>query len=139
MSKKIIADSGYWFALFDERDKYHEEAQVLEDDMRVHTLLVPWPTLYESINTRLIRRRHNVVRFQKFLEMPSTFLIEDLPYRDASLEAVLRNQGRSYSLTDQVIRSIIADNSISIDAFVGFNPQDFHDVCYTRGIEMLYP
>jgi predicted nucleic acid-binding protein len=138
MSKKIIADSGYWIALFNERDEYHEQAQVLEEEMLVHTLLVPWPTLYETINTRLIRRGHDVVRLQKFLEKSSTVLIDDSIYRDSSLESVLDSRNRSYSLADHIIRSMIVDVSISIDAFVGFNPKDFYDVCDSRGIEMVY-
>ncbi len=138
MAKKIIADSGYWFALFNERDKYHTEARVLEENIRVHTLLVPWPTMYESINSRLIRQSHNVIRLKHFLEMPSTVLIEDSHYRNASLEFVLNDQGRGISLVDHVIRSMIADRSISIDAFVGFDPNHFYDVCDSRQIEMLY-
>lgn len=138
MSKKILADSGFWYALFNERDDYHEHALILEEDMRVHTLLVPWPTLYESINTRFVRRKHDIVRLHKFLEKSSTVLIEDSLYRDASLEYVLNNPTRSFSLVDHVIRSMIVDKTISIDAFVSFNPRDFHDVCDSRNIEMLY-
>ena len=138
MSKRIIVDSGYWFALFDERDKFHEVAQILEEDMQYHTLVVPWPVLYESINTRFVRREHNLKRLQKFLQLPSTVLIEDQPYRAASLDFIIEKQKFQYSLVDHVIRSIIADDKMSIDALVSFNPKDFHDVCNSRGVEMLY-
>jgi predicted nucleic acid-binding protein len=138
MAKKIIADSGYWFALFNERDAYHCVARVLEDEIQVHKLLVPWPTLYEAMNTRFIRRKHDVIRLERYLELPSTVIIEDAPYREASLTFVLEDETHTYSLVDHVIRSMLADVSLSIDAFISFNPNDFHDVCDARRIEMLY-
>ncbi|MBS0588563.1 MAG: hypothetical protein JSS37_11570 [Proteobacteria bacterium] len=138
MSKNVIADSGYWYALFDARDSYHEEAQILAEDIKVHKLLVPWPTLYEAINTRRIRRSEHIMKFKKILEQPTTVLIDDEPYRIASLTYVLENTKHSFSLVDHVIRSMIGDTSLSIDAFVGFNPSDFYDVCDKRGIQMLY-
>lgn len=138
MAKNIIADSGFWFALFNERDEYHEEAIILEEDIRVHRILVPWPTLYETLNTRFIRRKHDVIRIRSFLEKPSTILLEDSFYREASLQFILNSQTGSYSLVDLIIRSMIEDASISIDALISFNPGDFYDVCDTRSIEMLY-
>lgn len=101
--------------------------------------MVPWPTLYESINTRLVRRHHHVVRFKKFLEKSSTVLLEDDLYRKASLEFILSTDAiKEYSLVDHVIRSMLADPTISVDAMISFNPRDFFDVCDSRGIEMLY-
>lgn len=138
MSKKIIADSGYWFALFNERDNHHCEAWVIQEETQIHSLVVPWPTLYEAINTRFSRRNHNVIQLKRFLDLPSTVLIEDEPYREASLAFVLENKTHTYSLVDHVVRSMLEDVSLSIDAFIGFNPRDFYDVCDSRGIEMLY-
>ena len=138
MAKKILVDTGFWFALFNERDDYHSEALALQDDIQIHSLLVPWPTLYEAVNTRFIRRKHDGARLKRFLELPSTILIEDEPYRESSLQFVLENRFYSYSLVDHVLRSMLSDTSLSIDGFVGFNPADFYDVCDSRGIEMLY-
>jgi predicted nucleic acid-binding protein len=138
MSKKIIADSGYWFALFNERDNYRTEALIIEEEIQMHSLLVPWPTLYEVINTRFIRREHNAIQLKRFLDSPSTILIEDGPYREASLAFVLENRTHTYSLVDHIVRSMLEDISLRIDAFIGFNPSDFYDICDSRGIEMLY-
>lgn len=139
MAKNIIADSGFWFALFNERDAYHEEALVLEEDLHVHKIVVPWPTLYETLNTRFLRRRHDVVKIKSFLENPSTVLLEDSIYREASLRFILNNQTDfTYSLVDLVIRSMIEDVTLSIDALISFNPRDFYDICDSRSIEMLY-
>jgi predicted nucleic acid-binding protein len=139
MAKNIIADTGYWFALFDPSDEYYEEATTLEVDLRVHQLVVPWPTLYETLNTRLLRRRHSLSSFKATLDRPGTVLVEDGPYRDASLRSVLdMNKSHTYSLVDQVIRSMITDAPMRIDALITFNPRDFRDVCASRGVELLY-
>src|SRR5712664_2647007 len=129
MLRKIVADSGFWIALFNERDDYHVAARAIEDFFPFHSLLVPWPTLYEALNTRLIRRPHDVARLKLFLAMPSTILIEDDAYKETSLQFVLAGQVQPYSLVDQVVRSMLADVSLSIDAFIGFNPRDFFDIC----------
>lgn len=138
MAKKVLVDTGYWIALFNQRDKYHELAQILEEDLSIHTLLVPWPTLFECVDTRIARRREDSVRLRHLLLSPTTALIDDAPYRRNSLDYVLGEQHHTLSLTDHVMRSMIEDVDLAIDAFVGFNPNDFYDVCATRGIEMLY-
>jgi predicted nucleic acid-binding protein len=138
MAKKILVDSGFWFALFNENDKYRSEALKIEDDIQVHSLLIPWPTLYETVNTKAVKKPHNVARLKRFIEKPSTKLVDDAPYRENSLQFVLENNSRHFSLVDHVVRSMLLDKSLPIDGFISFNPGDFHDVCGSR-IEMLYP
>lgn len=138
MAKKVLVDTGYWIALFNERDEHHELAQILDEDLSVHTLLVPWPTLFECVDTRISRRKETAIRFRQILSRPTTALIDDTQYRSGSLEYVLGETYHTFSLTDHVLRSMIQDVALSIDAFVGFNRDDFYDVCANRGIEMLY-
>lgn len=139
MPKKVAADSGFWFALFNERDKYHLDAQSIEEDLSVHSVIVPWPTLYETINTRFCRKKHNLVRFKALMDRSSTVIVDDSPYRKSSLEHVLdvSNTYATYSLVDQVIRSMLADAKLRIDAMITFNQKDFSDICRSRRIEML--
>jgi len=73
-----------------------------------------------------------------FIEKPSTILVDDSPYRKNSLQFVLENNNRHFSLVDHVVRSMLLDKSLPIDGFISFNPGDFHDVCDSRKIEMLY-
>lgn len=137
--KKIAADTCFWFALFDPSDRHYDEAMILEEDLSIHQLIIPWPTLYEALNTRLLRRRHEISRFKTIVERPGTVLVEDGPYRDASLRFVLDvKTHHTYSLVDHVIRSMIADRTVKIDALITFNPKDFRDVCQPRGVELLY-
>lgn len=137
MAKKILVDTGFWIALFYERDQHHDAAQKIEDILAIHTILVPWPTLFEFVDTRFSRRNGNAQRFRQFLHRPSTILIDDAPYRDESLIFTLGEQQHTFSLTDHIMRSMIMDVEISIDAFLGFNHKDFYDVCGKRRIEMI--
>ena len=138
MAKKILADTGFWFALFNESDDYRSKALIIEDDIQVHSLLIPWPTLYETINTKLSKQKHNVARLKRFIEKQSTILIDDEIYRKDSLTFVLENNIRHFSLVDHVVRSMLSDKSLRIDGFISFNPKDFYDVCDSRNIDMLY-
>jgi len=138
MAKNILIDTGYWIALFNERDRHHTTARVLEDDLSIHTLLIPWPTLFECVDTRLARRKDSAIRFKQLPLRPRTALVDDSPYRHKSLHFVLEETNHTFSLTDHIIRSMIQDVQLSIDAFVGFNPGDFYDVCAARGVDMLY-
>jgi predicted nucleic acid-binding protein len=137
MAKNIVADSGFWFGLFNARDSYHQEACSIESSISVHNLLVPWPSLYETMNTRLMRRRPDRDRFHTYLKRTSTILLDDVPYRDTSLNYVLEQASTNLSLVDHVIRSMLEDPSVAINALITFNPSDFIDVCQARRIELI--
>ena len=136
MSKSIIIDSGFWFALFNARDSYHENALLYFDDIILHTLVIPWPTLYETLNTRFSRRQSWIKEFHRVIKSHSVCYIPDDNYREISLDHFfLANQ--RYSLVDIIIRNILKDDSIKIDAILTFNESDFIDLCYKKGIEVL--
>ncbi len=77
-------------------------------------------------------------KLKRYVEKPSTILVDDQTYRNDSLQFVLENNPRHFSLVDHVIRSMLSDKSLRIDAFISFNPKDFYDICDARKIEMLY-
>jgi predicted nucleic acid-binding protein len=137
MTKNIVADTGFWIGLFDERDDYHEEACAIENSIAVHNILAPWPSLYETVNTRFMRRRAERDRFRAYMERASTVLLDDAAYRSSSLNYVLSQIGTNLSLVDHVIRSMLEDPNITINALITFNPSDFIDVCQARGIEIV--
>lgn len=137
MPKNIVADSGYWFGLFNARDQHHACASVIENAIAVHSVLIPWPALYETLNTRFMRRPADRSRFAAYLRRDLTILLEDAPYKRNSLNYVLNQRSTTFSLVDHVIRSMLEDSSLHIDAIVTFNPGDFIDVCQARGIEIV--
>ncbi|WP_027371277.1 type II toxin-antitoxin system VapC family toxin [Desulfovermiculus halophilus] len=139
MAQRLLLDTGFWFALYDSGDTYHRQALEVADFLDVHGLVVPWPTLYETLNTRLARRRTAMQRFAHLLAGPNVHLLPDEDYRDAALEAVCSPSGphRALSLVDAVLRLVVADTNVQIDALITFNPGDFSDVCQKAGVEVF--
>jgi predicted nucleic acid-binding protein len=137
MARAVLTDTSFWFALFDRRDEHHEYAQLLADDLRDCAMVIPWPCLYETLNTRFAKRRNWVHSFERMLRHPLTIRIEDSSYRNRALLSFFECNRRPLSLVDIVIREILAERSVRIDAVVTFNTEDFRDICDRVGIELL--
>lgn len=139
MAKNLLLDTGFWIALYDSRDAHHEDAQLLADNLDPFNLVVPWPSLYETLNTRFVRKRVWLDGIAAYLTRGSTVRLADEAYRERALGSVLRNQapGRSLSLVDEVMRLALQDPNVRIDALITFNSADFHDICTIRGIELI--
>ncbi len=141
MSKTLLLDTGFWYALYDDRDSYHEEAQILADFLEFHNLMIPWPTLYETLNTRFVRKRDRgwLHSFSLYLNRSNTVMLADETYRQIALSSVLKNRvyGKYLSLVDEVIRLVLQDPNVRIDAMLTFNQSDFYDICAFRNIELI--
>lgn len=147
---RICIDSGFLIALSDHTDAHHlEAADRFERHLRRsrNELLVPWPILYETVSTKLVRDRRKLDRFRsvwltlekrRYLE-----LLDDRPMLSGALAECLNELDRSVehyrslSLTDRVIRAMLADRALRIDALITFNVRDFVDVCTRHGRELL--
>ena len=98
------------------------------------------PILYETINTRLIRRPETIVRFESILRAQDTVFIDDSPYRRDAYEDVLaraRTKRNAMSLVDAILCAILADPNVRIDAMLTFNIVDFDGICREQGVELL--
>ena len=139
INKYTLLDSCFWIALYEEKDKNHETAQEIAEDIFKTNIVIPWPTLYEFMNTRFTKREENIINFQRIIKNPNTFLIEDNDYRKDSLDIFFRLNlsQRKLSLVDIIIRAIIEDKKIKIDTLVTFNPGDFQDICRKKRVELL--
>jgi predicted nucleic acid-binding protein len=136
----VLVDSGFWFALLDERDQHFYEAQSKADRILRLTYILPWPVLYETLCSRFVRRPALIAKFEVFLKRPNAVLLDDTDYREGSLDRVLnqaRDGNRTISLVDMVLRSILDDKNINVNGLVSFNVRDFSDVCRRRGIEIV--
>jgi predicted nucleic acid-binding protein len=134
----LIVDSGFWIAMFDPRDQYHHDALTLPVDLDTLTVLVPWPSLYETVSTRFVRDRRRLAPLLAALKSPNVLLLDDHPYRDdayAGMESAAT--ARPLSLVDRVIRLMLADSSLRVKALLTFNRADFADVCRSHSIELL--
>ena len=142
MSNKILIDTGFWFALYFPKDQYHEQSLELFDLISINaSILIPWPTLYETLNTRFVKQKDVMRKFEKVLYNSETLLIDDKYLKDNALEAIFSDRfiftRPKVSLVDAYIREIIADESFKIDYLFTFNPDDFRDICAYRKIIIL--
>lgn len=137
--QRILIDSGFFFALVEPRDPYHSEALDRQYWLDMFPAVLPWPILYETINTRLVRDPDKVAQFERLANAPETEFVDDSPYRDAAYEDVIARAkaGHPLSLVDAILHSVITDPDIRVDAMLTFNLRDFSSVCSERRIEIL--
>lgn len=137
--ERVLVDSGFFFALFNERDRHHASACQLEGWLDLAQVILPWPILYETVNTRFVRRSANLAKFEAITRAPETVLLDDSPYRVASLGGVMAHRGRPgpLSLVDAVLCNVIEDVNVPVSAILTFNDRDFLDVCLQHDVELL--
>ncbi len=136
----ILVDSGFFFALFDPRDPYHDSAVEKLDYLEVFSLAVPWPIIYETFNTRFSRRPNTVARFKRILAQPHTELLDDTNYRREALANAYRSavsRIMAVSLVDAILFEILNDINVRIHGMLTFNHRDFAGVCRTNGVEII--
>ena len=136
----IIVDSGFWIALYETRDQHHEEANEIVEYLDLGKVIVPYPTLYELVNTRFSKKKQWMFEFDRILTRENVLIIDDKDYKEAALELTFNNAlslNRPMSLVDTVIRLMLADNNLKIDYLISFNLGDFIDICNNMNIEML--
>ena len=135
----VRVDSGFFVALFNQRDRYHASARQLEEWLDLVPIVLTWPILYETMNTRLARRPEILAKFGAIARSPETVLLDDSPYREGSFAAVLAQDAASVrlSLVDAVLCRIIEDANVPISAMLTFNVRDFVGVCHRHNVELL--
>jgi predicted nucleic acid-binding protein len=137
-AKTVLTDTGFWYAFYDARDPYHKQAEGKGDLLETSTVLLPWPCLYETINTRFVKNTMAVRRFEALLRQGHAIRLPDEPYRELALEAVMTTvASRSMALVDMVIRIILDDINVRKHGLLTFNQRDFSDLCRKHQIEML--
>ena len=90
----IIVDTGYWFALFDNKDQYHHNAVNIADYLELGNILIPFPTLYETINTKFSKRKDWFVEFEIILNKNNVKLIYDEECKDDALNLSIESSIR---------------------------------------------
>ena len=137
----ILLDSGVWYALCDARDRTASR-EVIDDiyaRVTVHTIVVPWPIVYETLRTRFVRSRPAMERFEQEIRSRRIILLDDAPYRDDALAHAIEwspRRGRALSMVDCVLRLLLDDVQTRIQYLVTYNQRDFVDVCERRRIEL---
>ena len=102
------------------------------------TLMIPWPVLYEALNTQFIERVERVNRLDRdLLTLTKTgqlSLKDDTMYREEALQECFREAARTgahywaLSLVDRILRKMIADPQNKIDGLITYDLRGFSDV-----------
>ena len=138
--KAAIADTGFWFAMCDQHDQYHPDSSRYEDYLERVTIVIPWPCMYETLNTRFVSCATTFTKFERCLKKYAIEYVDDHPYRDPAYEQTMnfaRIGKRPFSLVDMIIRFMLDDDNLKKHYLLTFNKEDFRDVCSSKRIEML--
>ena len=135
----IIVDSCFWIALYDERDNAHIWANEEWDKLQgVNQFLVPYPTMYEFINTRLMRHKDGVEFFRVLFGKQDLIMrVSDEEYKEDALQVTLQSSTRTLSLVDTTIRLMLEDERIKKQALLTLNVGDFEDVCRKKRVRII--
>ena len=129
MKGGLLIDTGYLIALFEKKDEHHKAARRNKHLLETHPVVLPWPVLYETINTRFAKRSHILTSIHVILAKEDTLRLDDSPYREAAYRQVRTSRQRPMSLVDAVLRAVIDGKTVPISALLTFNPKDFDDLC----------
>lgn len=138
----VIVDTGFWYSFLGTREQ--ERHTVAENVFyrlvqQETNFLVPFPTLYEAINTKLLKDKYRDKAdwFLKQLQSNPHFInIPDDEYKELAYNKTIEENYRGFSLVDNVIRVMMEDKSLRISALLTFNVEDFIDVASKKGIEI---
>ncbi len=140
--KTFIVDSCFWFGLSDDRDTYFDVSNDIYNRLKTDSVfLIPDPTLYETLNTRMLRNKNGLPRAEKLIlnlkTNPRQFRrVSDKAYiEEAYQRTICCNIKNGYSFVDNIIRIMLEDNDLAKDGLITFNKADFADICSVPIIE----
>ena len=136
----VLVDTWYWYAYFNPRDTLHIKAVEMFYYIEMSRVILPFPTLYETLNTRFIKKEQQLIEIKRLINLSSTVIVYDDNYNNAALNLTFEDigpKGRSISLVDMVIRLMLDDININVNYLITFNPSDFIDVCQRRNITLI--
>lgn len=138
--KYLLVDSGFFFALFDPRDFHHAKAVQKKKWLDILSVVIPWPVLYETVNTRfaenMSKKPERLQQFKKICR--ESELLDDSPYRLSARENTFQRSefSQPISLVDSIMFLMLEDNNLRIDAILTFD-HDFANICYSKGVRQL--
>lgn len=140
MKYNVLVDTGFWIALYNpEKDpKLTLLADKVAEDIIDETLIIPFPTLYEFVNSRLSRREAKS-QFERVINLPNVIKFNDTDYCNKALENFFIKSNKSYSdisLVDEVLKLIMEDSTIKIDYIVSFDSGLINEAA-SKGIKNL--
>jgi len=121
----ILIDTGFWIALYDPKENLQQAliAEKIAEEIEDENIIIPFPTLYEFINSRLSRREAKI-QFERILKKTNVKLLSDQIYKETALENFFSNSKYDHtdiSLVDEILKLIILDPNIKIDYIASFD------------------
>lgn len=104
--------------------------------------MVPWPTMYETIKTRFLKKEPELNYFRQVISKTNIIMQTDNDYKENAWKEFMCFIPNSKvkerpSLVDLVIREIMLDQKLKIDYLVTYNPVDFMEICNKRNIILI--
>jgi predicted nucleic acid-binding protein len=126
--KTILLDTGYWIALFSSENE-KEKQDVVEYvseliDENNYTVIIPFPTLYEFLNSKLSRKDRQKFNLEAELSKQKYEKVYDEKYRKKALENFFKQfsfVNYDISLVDEIIKEMIEDTTLKTDIIVTFD------------------
>jgi predicted nucleic acid-binding protein len=126
--KTILLDTGYWIALFSSENE-KEKQDVVEYvseliDENNYTVIIPFPTLYEFLNSKLSRKGRQKFNLETELSKQKYEKIYDNDYREKALKNFITQfsfVNTDISLVDEIIKEMIDDRNLKTDIIVTFD------------------
>ncbi len=138
--KSALVDTGIWIAMFDPRDQHRVEVEAITEYLDSCHLILPWPTLYETLRTRMARNRSAIQGFESYLKRSRISFLDDEPYRETALRMAFSFSLREYrplSMVDCLLRLILDDTNVKINYLATFNYGDFIDICRKKRVAII--
>jgi hypothetical protein len=136
-NQHVLCDSGFWISLYYplKDPRANEEARALAELIDKCIICIPWPTMYEFLNSKL-SKTGGMLEFEKAVNNPNTKLISDSTYKQTALTNLFtakRNTPNEISLVDEVIKLIIDDHNYRFDYFISVD-EDLRNYARSRRI-----
>lgn len=136
----ILIDTCFWYGLYDTSDQHHHQSYKLADYLHLAEIIIPFPTLYETLNTRFTSQALWLNQFEILTKNSNIHFIDDTEYKENVYALTVDssiNRHRPLSLVDMVIRLMLEDVNLKIDYLITYNKSDFIDVCTRKNIILL--
>ena len=124
--KTLIVDTGYWIELFNPglNPQNQEIIELISDVIHEYQVLIPYPTLYELLNSKF-SRNHLTNNFKDELSKARYIKIDDTEYKVRALNNFLeKNQyvhSEDVSFVDEIIKEMIDDVNLKTDFIITFD------------------
>lgn len=137
---RLIVDTCIWYALFDPTDDKHSYSDIIENILEYHNLIIPYPVLYETLNTRFVKNNYKQCDglFSFINDPQKVSLVPDCRYREKALNIIKQglNNHQHYSLVDIIIRLMMEDVDLGDKSVLSFNKNDFTGI---KNVDVFSP